>query len=67
MTGSELAREIRAIRADVPVVLMSGVVTPALSARAREVGVAAVLPKPLAARELARSLAAVLNRKEALA
>ena len=36
MTGSELAREIRRIRPDIPIVLMSGYVTPALIDRARD-------------------------------
>jgi len=61
MTGSELAREIRKIRPDIPIVLMTGHVTPALSARAREAGVAEVLAKPLVSREIARSLAAALR------
>jgi PAS domain S-box-containing protein len=62
MTGSELAREIRAIRPDIPIVLMSGFVSPALSARARDAGVAEVLAKPLVAREIARRLADVLRQ-----
>jgi nitrogen-specific signal transduction histidine kinase len=62
MTGSELAREIRRIRADIPIVLMSGYVTPALTARAQDAGVAEVLSKPLVASEIARSLAAALQR-----
>jgi PAS domain S-box-containing protein len=62
MTGSELAREVRRIRADLPVVLMSGYVTPALTARAQDAGVAEVLSKPLVASEIARSLASALQR-----
>jgi CheY-like chemotaxis protein len=62
MTGSELAREIRSIRDDVPVLIMSGFVTASLTARARELGVREVLPKPLVARDIARSLAGALNR-----
>jgi len=61
MTGSELAREIRAIRPDVPVVLMSGFVSAALLARARDLGVAEVLAKPLVARDIARGLASALR------
>ena len=61
MTGSELAREIRRIRPDIPIVLMSGYVTPALIDRAREIGIKDVLAKPLAARDIARSLADVLH------
>jgi len=60
MTGSELAKAIREIRADIPIVLVSGYVTPALSARARAAGVREVLSKPLVARDVARSLASAL-------
>jgi CheY-like chemotaxis protein len=62
MTGSELARAIRGIRADIPIVLMSGYVSPGLSTRARDIGVAEVLAKPLVSRDIARSLASVLRR-----
>ena len=51
MTGSELALEIRKLRPDIPIVLMSGYVTASLTARARDAGVVEVLSKPLAARE----------------
>jgi CheY-like chemotaxis protein len=61
MTGSELARAIRELRADIPIVLMSGYVTPALNQRARDTGVAEVLAKPLVARDIARSLAGALR------
>jgi CheY-like chemotaxis protein len=63
LTGSELAREIRKLRPEIPIVMMSGVVTPGLSARARELGGVELLAKPLAERELARSLAAALHSK----
>jgi PAS domain S-box-containing protein len=61
MTGSELALAARTIRADLPVLIMTGHVTNALSARAREAGVIEVMAKPLVAREIARSLAAALR------
>ena len=57
MTGSELVQEIRKIRPDIPIVLMSGYVTTALSTRARDAGVVEVLSKPLVSRDIARSLA----------
>jgi CheY-like chemotaxis protein len=65
MTGSELVRQVRALRPDIPIVLMSGYVTPQLAARAREAGVAEVLAKPLVARDIARSLAQVLAGRAA--
>ena len=61
MTGSELALEIRKVRADMPIVLMSGYVTPALAERAQRAGVVEVLSKPLASRDIARSLANALR------
>jgi signal transduction histidine kinase/ActR/RegA family two-component response regulator len=63
MTGSDLARELRALRPELPIVLMSGYVTPQFAARARELGVAEVLAKPLVARDIARSLASALSKE----
>jgi FixJ family two-component response regulator len=62
MTGTELAQTIRALRADLPIVMMTGFVTPSLAVRAREIGVAELLTKPLLARDIARSLASALRR-----
>ena len=59
MTGSELAAEIRRLRPEMPIVLMSGFVTPALTARAQALGGVEVLGKPLAGRDLARALARI--------
>jgi PAS domain S-box-containing protein len=62
MTGSELVRAIRALRPDIPILMMTGFVTPALSARSKELGVVEVLSKPLVTRDIARGLAAALCR-----
>jgi CheY-like chemotaxis protein len=62
MTGSELARQIRALRPGVPIVIMTGHATAELARRARELGVAEVLNKPLVARDMARGLASALQR-----
>jgi CheY-like chemotaxis protein len=61
LTGTELARAARALRPDLPVVLASGYVTPALLQRARAAGVAEVLSKPLDTAQVARVLAAALQ------
>jgi PAS domain S-box-containing protein len=61
LTGSELAREIRRIRPTVPIIVMSGYGGSQLANRAAEIGVNAVLRKPLHARDLAESLARVLG------
>jgi PAS domain S-box-containing protein len=62
LTGSELAREIRRVRPDIPIVLVSGYVTPGLAARARDLGGVEVLGKPLVLGDIARSLANALHR-----
>ena len=62
MTGSELVQQLRRIRPDIPIVMMSGYVTSALAARARDAGVIEVLSKPLVTRDIARSLAGALQR-----
>jgi len=62
LTGCELARAVRAVRPEIPVVLMSGFVSPALAARARELGIAEVLSKPLVERDIARGLDTALQR-----
>ena len=61
LTGSQLAQQARALRPALPVVLMSGFVTPELVQRARDAGVADVVGKPLAAQDLARALAGALR------
>jgi PAS domain S-box-containing protein len=61
MTGSQLAQQIIAIRADIPVILMSGYAGAALAARARAVGALDVLGKPLSSRDIARALAAAIR------
>lgn len=62
MTGTGLAAQLISIRADVPVVLMSGYASAALAARARSVGAREVLGKPLNSRDIARALAASIAR-----
>lgn len=61
LTGSELAAQVHRLRPGLPVILMSGYVSPTLVQHAREAGVIEVLAKPLAAREIARALAAALR------
>jgi PAS domain S-box-containing protein len=61
MSGSALIREVRNIRRSMPIVLMSGYIGEPLPYGAREAGADEVLKKPLSARELATSLARVLQ------
>ncbi|MFO1253294.1 MAG: ATP-binding protein [Inhella sp.] len=63
LSGTQLVEAARAVAPALRVVLMSGFVTPALQARARELGVLQVLNKPLLAAELAAALAQALRHK----
>ena len=60
MTGTELASEIRRLRADIPIVLMSGYSGPEFTERARAAGVSDILRKPLVSRDIAEALARVI-------
>ena len=60
LTGISLARAIRAMRADIPIILVSGYLGGDLVARAHAAGAAAVLAKPLVPDELAVALAGAL-------
>jgi len=61
MNGVELAREIRRVRPDLPIVLMSGYSGAQLTERARATGVAEVLRKPLVRRDIAEALGRALR------
>ena len=61
MSGSALIRAVRDIRRSVPIVLVSGNTGGIVTARAYNAGANEVLKKPLSARELATSLARVLQ------
>jgi signal transduction histidine kinase/ActR/RegA family two-component response regulator len=62
--GVELAREIRRVRPELPVVLMSGYSGAQLTERARAAGVAEMLRKPLVRRDIAEALARALRLPE---
>src|SRR6266849_6235806 len=61
MSGVELAREIRRVRPDLPIVLMSGYSGAQLTERARAAGVAELLHKPLVRRDIAEALERALQ------
>jgi PAS domain S-box-containing protein len=61
LVGTELAREIRLLRPDVPIILMSGHGGAPLAHRAAAFGVEEVLHKPLQRVDLAESLARALD------
>jgi signal transduction histidine kinase/DNA-binding response OmpR family regulator len=61
LTGTELAREIRQLRPDISIILMSGYSGAQLSERALAAGVIDVLHKPLIRRDIAEPLARALQ------
>ncbi|HYL26018.1 MAG TPA: ATP-binding protein, partial [Burkholderiales bacterium] len=61
MSGVDLAREMRRVRPELPVLLMSGYSGAQLDDRARATGVAEVLRKPLVRRDIAEALARTLR------
>ena len=61
LVGIELAREIRLLRPDVPIILMSGHGGAALEERAAAIGAQEVLHKPLQRVDLAEALARALG------
>jgi CheY-like chemotaxis protein len=63
MTGTELARQLRRLRADVPVVLISGYTGPVLTQQALSAGIGHILTKPLDLRRIADALSKVLARE----
>jgi CheY-like chemotaxis protein len=60
-TGTELTREIRQLRPDIPIILMSGYSGTQLSERAQAAGVIDVLRKPLVRRDIAEPVARALH------
>jgi len=61
MSGTELLKSMRRLRAGLPALLVSGYGGPDLQAQAAAAGVQTILSKPLHAAELAAALAAILE------
>ena len=61
MSGFDLAEAVLRLRPDIPVVLMTGYVSAADEARARRIGIRAVVVKPHSVEELTRVLDQVLR------
>ncbi len=62
MSGAELARELRAARLDVPIVVSSGCELAGLAQHVRDLGIREVLTKPVQHDRLAAALARALGR-----
>jgi PAS domain S-box-containing protein len=60
LSGTGLAREIRRLRVDIPIVIMSGYLDNGVVALARSAGVSEVLRKPLKRRDIGEAVARVL-------
>ena len=61
LTGTELALQTRRLRADIPIVIMTGYTDSGVAALARSAGVNEILRKPLQRQDIAESLARMLN------
>jgi len=60
MTGTELTKQLRGMRADMPIILMSGYEGPVLLQEAFSAGIEHVITKPLALQQLAETIARAL-------
>jgi PAS domain S-box-containing protein len=63
MTGTDLARQLRALRADVRIVLISGYTGPVLAQQALSAGIDHILTKPLDLRQIADAMEKILSRE----
>jgi FixJ family two-component response regulator len=61
LTGTELAHEIRQLRPDIPIILMSGYSDAQLSERAQAAGIIDVRHKPLTRCDVAEPVARALH------
>ena len=66
MTGERLARELRRIRPDIPIILCTGFSHTMTASKAQALGVDAFLLKPLGFRELGLAIQQVLEQRRAL-
>ncbi|OQX06993.1 MAG: hypothetical protein BWK76_25470 [Desulfobulbaceae bacterium A2] len=64
MPGSQLAKEILAVRPDLPIILCTGYSSTLSEEKAREIGIRRYAYKPLQGNELARLVRQVLDGKE---
>lgn len=63
LTGTDLACQMRQLRADIPVILISGYTGPVLTQQALSAGIDHILTKPLDLRQLADAMSKVLARE----
>jgi DNA-binding response OmpR family regulator len=61
MTGLDLAREVHAVRRDIPIIMLSGFVEEIPAAAIAGAGISRVLMKPASLAELAQAVHALLH------
>jgi len=66
MTGERLARELRRIRPDIPIILCTGFSHTMTASKAQELGIDAFLSKPLEFRDLGLAIQQVLEQRRTL-
>jgi CheY-like chemotaxis protein len=62
MTGIDLAGEMIAVKADIPIILCSGLNDPVSSKRLKKAGIRGFLTKPILKEDLAKLIQAVLKK-----
>jgi len=65
LSGIQLARELLGLRPGLPVILVTGQIDPSLRDRANRAGIAGLIGKPMATREVATLLAGLLSTRSA--
>jgi len=63
MTGKELAKELMAIRSDIPIILCTGFSEQIDEKRADEMGISAFVMKPIVMSQMANTIRQVLDKK----
>jgi PAS domain S-box-containing protein len=63
MTGEQLARELRRLRADIPIILCTGFSHTMVAEKAQALNINAFLMKPLVTRDLGMAIRQILDRK----
>ena len=64
LTGADLARRIKALRKEIPVILMTGFSETMDGEKARRMGIRRLLMKPVVKNELAEAIREVMNDRE---
>ncbi|HEX2965115.1 MAG TPA: ATP-binding protein, partial [Syntrophorhabdaceae bacterium] len=64
MSGSELAWGIRNLKRDIPIIMCTGYQEPMTPEKAKEIGIADILSKPLRKQELAAAVRRVLDQEK---